>query len=274
CHEVAPFHSYLISMKQFLSRKPKAVLILLAFGILSTIVYDFVASNGVEVRIGGWIENVWMEWTLFAIALPFRLFTYVALFLSFPILASQLKYRKQRIVQLWMVWFGASLVLLAGLWCWVATSDTIGLGVSVKRMSPHTIAHFAPDQTLATIALGSELAKNDTWMTAIGLEVLALLIATTVVAALTLLAANLRSSLWAILAPVSSVLVLVFYNQIAPWSLDIDFDIFIGDALLGTALLSAMFFPMTLLFGGATGFAIWISLIAASNLLFVWSWRA
>ena len=252
--------------------RPKVVVVLLALGVLSSFAYDIVASNGVEARIGGIIEKIWMEWFLFAVALPFRLFTYAALFFSFLILVGLLKNRRKRLLHLWMAWLGNGFIVLVALWGWLATSETIGLGVSVKRMSPETMAHFAPDNTLAAIALGPELAKSYTWFSAISLELLAFIVATTVVATVLWWASNLRASAWAVLAPVSSVPVLILYMQFAPWSLNIDFDIFIGDALLGTTLLSVMFFPMTLLFGGATGYSVWISLIAAINLFFIWSW--
>ena len=259
-------------MRRILFGKPYLTLVALACGIISTLAYDFVAEYHISNRVGGWIETFWMEWVLFAVALPFRLFTYCALFFSFPMLAELLRGQRQRLFHLTLAWFVTGLTLMLAIWCWMALTDSLGLGYSVKRMSPDTMAHFWPEQKLSVIALGNELAKTYTWTKAISLEVFALFTITIVVAIFMWLVAQFKVPKAAFLAPAMPVPILVLYNVYAPWSLDYDFDIFIGDALLGATLLYVETLPLSVIFGGATSSAVWIGLIAAINLLFVWTW--
>lgn len=259
-------------MRQFLLSKPNLTLVALVSGIVSTLAYDYVASQNVESGVAGWIETVWIEWVLFSAALPFRLFSYAALFFSFPLLAEQLRGQRQRLFCVTSAWFVSGLVLMLIVWSWMALSDNLGLGYAIKRMSPNTMAHFAPELTLAEIALGSDLAKKYTWSTAISLEILALLLISISVAAFLWRVAHSKMLKVAFLAPAIPVLVLIAYNVLAPWSLDIDFDVFIGDALLGATLFNGLFLPLTLIFGGATAPSIWVGLIAVTNLFFVRAW--
>ncbi|MEM9584959.1 MAG: hypothetical protein AAGA08_17735 [Pseudomonadota bacterium] len=136
-------------------------------------------------------------------------------------------------------------------WVWLATSETIELSTVFKRMTPVSMAQFANGKTLANIALGSELAPRYPWYSVIILDALSVLSTTSVVAAVLWSASNSRYSVWPVLALITSVPDLKIYIQFVPSSLDIDIDIFIGDDLLGTTLLSFMIFPLTLLFGGA-----------------------
>ena len=259
-------------MKQLLLNKPNTVLIALALGVLSTLAYDIVPRGEAETAIEHFFGVSWLERVLFAITLPLRIFTYAVLVFSFPLLAAHLNGQRKRLGQISSTWFVTALLLMSIVWCWMIFGDSLGQNPAVKRMSPNTM--WDADWTMAQVALGKEGAKSYTWSVAIITEILALGIITTAVAAFTWWVGQSQSPNRALLTPAIPVLLLVAYVFLAPWTLVFDFDIFIGDALLGATLFNALLLPATLVFGGLSAPASWVGMIAATNVTFLRVWKS
>jgi len=265
-------------MKQFLVNNPIRCLSVLALGILTTLAFDLT----VDPYFDGTGTTEWVLYAfLFLVASPFRLFTYAALFLSYRLLAEHLAGRPGRVRTIAVVWslLGVSLATL--MWGQLALTDSFHFDPAIKRFKPEIMADAVPGWagtglfsglTLAEVALGKDLAARYTWSVAIAAEFLGIVINGIAVALLLGHAARRGSFRRAWFAPVVSVLTLGVYSLIVPWSVVLDFDIFIGDALLGAALINALEIPGTLIFGGFTLPAVWVSLTAAVNVVLIALW--
>lgn len=258
-------------MKRLLLTRPILVLPVLAISAASTIAFEIwgrhVSSAAADESMRALLLSVVV---LFA---PIRLFGYAALVVSFALLTDRLKPRPGRIVPLWSAWLAVSFALMIACWGLLATGDLTDPGASSNhRMTPESISYFAPDLTMAEIALGREQAKSYTWTKAILFEAAAVFLALTLGAAITALAARARvAPVWS-LAVAGYAALIAAYLTAAPWSFVFDFDIFLGDALLGPTFMSLLLSPITAMVGGAVEFEIWVAALAATNLAFVCAW--
>ena len=145
----------------------------LLYALLATLAYDAAVNSEILGAV--------VEWGLFFLAIPARVFLYTCLFLSLPPLVSRLSGRNDRLFRLTALWLAASLALLATMWGVLALGG-IAQDVAVKRFTPDTLADFAPGWTMAEVALGKKTAEAYTWVTAITAEALAILGMTLLVA--------------------------------------------------------------------------------------------
>lgn len=252
-------------MKNFILTNPKTTLCLVFWGIVTTFIYDF----SIELQY-----SRISEWIAFSFALPLRIFTYVALFASCGLVADHLRGEVSRMIKLAAWWSVIGILLVTCMWIILSFESNLGNDPVIKRFTPDTMASFAPGWTMAEVAIGRDAAMRYTWQTAIGFEVVAV-VATSIFTALFvyIIGTTKRKDL-ACLAPIISILLLMFYGRlVAPWSYTSSFDEFFGDAIVGTMLSNAgPFFFFTLIFGGFTAPAIWVSLIAFVNVTLIIQW--
>lgn len=239
---------------------------LLSLGIPATLLYDHAPTIGAT-------SGSSLEWVLFALALILRLFTYLVLFASCRMLAQAISKPPRRAIVLALSWTALGMALAGLIWVMSATSDSLYYTPAIKRFTPDTIFQADPDFTIAQVALGTELAARYTWVNAISLEMIAILVSSLATAFCLKLVAGSRRGWLAYLAPIVSVMVFLAYAFVAPWSFDWDFDFFIGDALVGVTLFNAISFPITLLYGNFTAPSVWVSLIAITNVALLMKWR-
>lgn len=252
-------------MQEFILSKPQIAICLIFASIATTLIYDF---SGVF----GFTETV--EWIAFTVALPLRLFTYAALFVSCGLVALHLKGNMGRTTALAAVWSFIGLALCFWMW-WVLSSDpNIGQGYALKRFTPDTLADFAPGWTMAEVAIGKVAAARYTWFTAMGFEAVAIIAASTITSLYLHLFGTSKRYVLALFAPIVAMFVLVVYGlYFAPWSYTYSFDDFFGDALVGTMLFNAgPYLLLTPISGGFTAPAIWVALIALVNVAFLGRW--
>lgn len=244
-----------------LARHSKIALIILALGGVATLILDNMDSEPATPAF----------WTMFVIAFALRVPTYVIFFASFPLLASALRENADRWRSIAIAWFLGALTLVLANWIHLATVDAPYYTDTTKRFAPGTEAGFAPGWTMVEVALGRDRAKLYGWVTAISAEVIAILIISLCMA-LYLRRVSALKARYAYLTPVVGVALLLTYWLLVPWSYVFDFDIFIGDGLLGTAIDNVIMLPFTILAGGFTSPALWIGVIAATNILLARKW--
>lgn len=251
------------------------LLVTLIFGVLSTLVLDFWAVD--EVRRGTWVYEL-CSWVAFF----FRLGTYSILFISCRLIAEELSGSVSRTVLLGVVWSLIGLFLAAIIWCHLAFSEEIYGSFHVVRFTPDRPTGYAiyangqkihDYRTLAEMILRDEVGAY-TWLSAIKREAVGI-VALSFFVALFLAAMAFRGRLKAAYyAPFVSYLFLTIYRVIfAPWSFTWGSDPWVGDALLGAMAYNALFFFWsTIWFGGLAGPAVWVNLIAMTNLVLLTFW--
>lgn len=242
------------------------ILLLLFLGIAATLVYDFSES------IGAGSGNR-LEWAVFTVALVLRLFTYIVLFASCRLLAGKLAGSRKRTLQIATAWSLSGCGLAAFVWWQMAFGDALYYTPAIKRFTPDTQAGFAPGWTIAEVALGRARAAYYTWVSAIGGEFAAIALASLVTAFFLAHAGKSPRARRAALAPFVAFLVLLAYALIVGWSFDWDFDIFIGDALIGAMVFNGVFFVGTILYGNFASPSVWVALIAATNVAMLHAWK-
>ena len=144
----------------------------------------------------------------------------------------------------------------------------------MKRMTPDTAGPSVmdPELRMAEVTLPQWRTALSTWPIAIGAEILALMLIPAGVARFMRHVAKWGRLRMAWLGPVVALALLVVYALAVGWSFDADYDVFIGDALLGAALYNAISLPWTLIYGGFTLPAVWVAVVAATNLLLIMRW--
>ncbi|MEL7025782.1 MAG: hypothetical protein AAGO57_00945 [Pseudomonadota bacterium] len=233
----------------------------LLFGIAATILNDHADIWGRQPGVGPWY---WLAfWP--------RLVTYFVLFLSFPFLARALANDPRRGLSLWLAWALSGIAIASFEWAHLTIVADPYITPSLKRHSPDTMASFAPGWKMAEIYLGRDYPFY-TWGSVIFAEMIGIIFVCGAVA--NYLFAIRHRRIWlGVLAPVVSVVGLHLYSLAAPWAFTIDFDHFIGDGLLGVTIFNVGGFPQNLLtYGGFTGPAVWVSLMALANVFFAWRW--
>lgn len=252
-------------MKRLLQMYCLPCAVLLAFGIISTLAFDFWATETPNLSDATVLAIYWT-------ALVLRILTYFVLFLSCRVLADKLRIHWTRTLVLGSAWAFVGLLLAAITWWLLAFGDAPYSSPDVKRFTPVTQADFAPGWTLAEVALGKDTAKLYTWYSAIRVEFITIVFVSFWVALSITIKARTKTSFEAYFAPFTAFFTLLFYKLIVPWSFDWDFDIFIGDALIGPMIYNGVFSFITLQYGGFAAPAVWVGLISITNVLLIWIW--
>ena len=263
----APMTCQASGMLKHIPRHVGLCLAVVAIGALATLVYDFSDNFGAG-------SGTRTEWIFFSMAQQCRLLTYALLFASFPVLSHMIANRPSRAASLAVLWAAPTIVMALGIWWHIGTGGELYWSPEIKRMTPDMPFPMDPDWRTAEVALGRERATAYSWTRAILTELAAIAAICAAVAAYLLLAARRGWRVGAALAPLVSIPLLVIYLLPAPWALVWDYDIFIGDALLGATLFNAIYSVDTLLFGGFAAPSIWVSVIVATNLLSIALWRS
>lgn len=250
----------------FIMKNQSLTIIALVLGLLSAVAYDM---SELEASKGGESAGT----PIFLVALATRIFTYIMLFYSCRGLVEALGAGLRRTLLLATIWSVLGLSIACFVWWQFGHGSQPFTSPEIKRFAPNTPADFAPGWTLSEVALGKSLAKTYSWVPAIGLEAIAIAVASFAAAFFLAVLAKYRLLGWAYCTPLVSFAVLIAYGLLVPWSFVWDFDIFIGDALVGAMLLNGLLLPMTLLYGGFLAPAVWIGLIAITNLLLMRAWR-
>lgn len=252
-------------MKRLLHKNCLLCAVLLILGVFSTIAFDFWATETPNL-------NDAIVYIVYWTALVLRIFTYFILFLSCRVLADKLATHWTRTVILGSAWTVVGLLLAAITWWLLANGDAPYSSREVKRFTPVTLSDFAPGWTLAEVALGKDVAKLYTWYSAIQVEFIAIAIVSFWIALFLTIKARTQLTFHAYFAPIVAFALLLFYKLIVPWSFDWDFDIFIGDALIGPMIYNGVFSLLTLQYGGFAASAVWVGLIAFTNVLLIRIW--
>jgi len=203
----------LASMQSLISNRPSLFLFALVLGVLTTLLYDYSASIGSRA-----------EWYCFALALPFRLFTYALVLFSLPLLAERIADDPRRKAWLALFWFGGGAALALLIWWLIAQNPDLYISPAISRFSPETLAEFAPGWTIAEVALGRVGAESYTWVMAIFAEILALSVISAGTAFYLAFCAKSGFCWCTYFAPIVSFFMLNIYNLFAPWSFVWDFD--------------------------------------------------
>lgn len=241
------------AMSAILRNHPIIVLCILMFGLLSTLVLDLWATEGT------WVEEVFL-WIAF---FP-RIFTFLVLFVSCRLIAEELPGRAERTILLGSVWSLIGLGLAAVIWWHLAYAEGIHRGGAI-RFTPDRPS--LPDWLEGAVVTG----RNYTWRVAITREAVGIAAVSFVTAYFLSFMAQTGRLDATYYSPVVSFLFLIFFYN-APWAFIWGPDVWIGDALLGAMIYNAIFFWPTICFGGLTGPAVWVALIAISNLVLLTLW--
>ena len=235
------------------------VFILLIFGVISTLVLDFWATEGTR-------KETWVEELALWIALFFRIITYAAVFVSCRLIAEELTDSKKRTILVGSIWSLIGLFLAAFIWWHLAFVEEIHRAAAIR---------FTPDRPEIPDWLNEAVVsgRGYTWRSAITREAVGIVTVSFFVAYFLSFAANSGRLDAAYYAPFVSFLFLFFF-YFAPWSFTWGPDVWIGDALLGAMIYNGLFFFWdTLWYGGLTGPAVWVGLIAISNLALLIMWK-
>ena len=199
-------------MKRVITQHPILCLLALAIGILSTLAYDLPLHLKFVPRESATADVLW------AVALPPRLVTYAVFFVTFPMLAEQLEGHPRREVTLFWAWSLPAVFLALLIWALLASGAPIYYTVTFKRFIPGMMAGFAPGYSLAEVALWSWRAALYSWPTAIGGELLALILIPAALVRYTRRVAE-DGRLWrALFTPVRGVGLVIVYALVVGWS--------------------------------------------------------
>lgn len=159
-----------------------------------------------------------------------------------------------------VVWVTGSLLVLAATTAVVTASDVLfDFGCRVWPGGDHqpNLAAFTSDQYTATTVIGLEAAA---------------VVAVALVAAITASLMGRKPIFFTGVATGFSTLVpLLAYSSIAPWSFALDYDTFVGDALLGMMQLELLFFVFPFgLWDGTSAVAFAVAAIVTAGLISRW----
>lgn len=227
------------------------------FGIPATLYFDSVAAQA--DAIGG---------VLFTVAFIPRVITYVILFASFAPLARYVAEAPLRTRDAAVMWFWASLVLGIITWYWMGRIDQIS-GEALTLYGPSAVDDTGAP--LAQTAIG-DAAGFYRWVVVISVQAVAL-VAVSCAAALYLHRCASGNKYWqAVFTPFVATMMIGVYAFLVPWVYAVNVDVYIGDVLMGGMLLNAAVFTSTLVWGGITAPAVWVSVLTLCNLALMRRW--
>lgn len=247
-------------MKAIFQNHATLLFTLLLFGVLSTLVLDFWATD--EVRLGTWVEELFL-W----IACFFRIVTFATLFIGCRLIAEELSGSANRTILLASIWSLIGLSLAAMIWCHLAFAEEIHSGGAI-RFTPDR-----PNETLDEVILSARASGAYTWKSAITREAIGIVTISIIIAYFLAFMGKSGRFGAAYFAPFVFVIGSQIYAIIAPWSFAWRGYSRIGDALIGAMDYNSLFIVDTLVYGGLTGPAVWVSLIAISNLVLLNLWK-